>query len=198
MEALIEAPATRRWWRRTGALVQPLLITIVGAARVPRRHRSVAVLAALAVLLVVGLVGCGHSTTVPDGGQQVHVVTAGSEVRLEPASVRAGDIYLVLDEPTTNISLVQRRHTAEATPGPMTNDDLTRIAQGDEGGTSIEGFENSQCEETRRAADRGQLMVPGGCGNVFKVTVPAGRYAILLGGPPMGVPPPIAVLEVLP
>ena len=159
-----------------------------------RRFSSLAAIAGLAVVLV----GCLGSTAVPPGAQMVHVVTSGSDVRLVPATVRTGDIYLVLDEPTTDITLVQRKSTAEETPGPMTDDDLTRIAQGDEEGTAMSGFENSQCSATRRATDSGQLMVPGGCGNVFMVTLSAGKYAILLGGPPMGVPSPTAVLEVLP
>ena len=81
----------------------------------------------------------------------------------------------------------------------MTVDDLTRMAAGDEDGTYRESFENSQCDAAQRAADRGQLMVPV-AGNVFMMTLPAGRYAILIGGPESetGLPSPMAVLDVLP
>ena len=51
-------------------------------------------------LLTSLVVGCGRGQTpIPPGAQVVHVVATESEVRLDPASVQAGDVYLVLDEP---------------------------------------------------------------------------------------------------
>lgn len=156
---------------------------------------------ALVGLLTVVLVGCGRGQTpIPPGAQQVHVVVTESEVRLDPGTVRAGDVYLVLDAPLDgSIVFVQRKRTAAATPGPLTNDDLARLAHGDTEGTSIGGMDAGGCDAAQNAEDRGQM---GPCGNVFKVVLLEGKYAMLgdmPGSNPPGLPlPSIAVLEVLP
>jgi hypothetical protein len=140
----------------------------------------------------------------------VHVVATESEVRLDPATVHAGDVYLVLDEPVDgSFRFVERKRTAEEIPGPLSDDDLERIAQGSLGGTATGGLDAGGCGPEQDARARGQL---GYCGNVMKVSLVAGKYAIL--GPawierdtraeptanPSGflVPPSMAVLEVLP
>jgi hypothetical protein len=141
----------------------------------------------------------------------VQVVATASEVRLDPATVHAGDVYLVLAEPADgSFAFVERKRSAAETPGPLGDDDLARVANGDTEGTSI-GAYSVGCDAAQRVEDRGQL---GYCGNVWKVTVVAGKYAIL--GPawteqeteasvdstadPAGfvAPPSMAVLEVLP
>jgi hypothetical protein len=61
--------------------------------------------------------------------------------------------------------------------GPLTEDDLRRLADGDTQGTSIQGFETSGCDAGRRADDLGRLKVPGGCGNVFWVPGLVPQYA---------------------
>jgi len=55
------------------------------------------------VVILVGLlagllVGCDGSARIPPGAQQVHVVATDTEVRMDPPTVHAGDVYLVLDE----------------------------------------------------------------------------------------------------
>jgi hypothetical protein len=148
-------------------------------------------LAGLTVIAASGLAGCGESRTlVPPGGQEVHVVVAGSEVSLRPATVRAGDIYLVLDVPMSGVILVQRKATAEETPGPLTDAELARLATGDTFHTQMTGGFGTG--EPR--------------GNVHKVALSAGRYAFLTDDPVLladragGVIPPawMAILEVLP
>ncbi len=123
-----------------------------------------------------------------------------SGVRLDPASVRAGDIYVVLDTPGSGVGFAQRqRGPAPETPGPLTDEDLDRLARGDTGGTNIGGFSDSGCSAEQRAEDRG---LQGYCGNVFKVILTPGKYAFftgnLDGGPPGDYSQSIAVLEVLP
>ncbi len=164
--------------------------------------------------LVAGvLVGCGRGQTpIPAGAQVVHVVATESEVRLDPATVRAGDVYLVLDEPLEgSITFVERKRTAADTPGPLDDNDLERLAHGDTEFTSIGGLGVGGCSAAQNAEDRGQM---GPCGNVMKVTVRPGKYAILGPGwtmqetepsvdptaAPGGFVPPtsMAVLEVLP
>jgi hypothetical protein len=148
---------------------------------------------------VVGGLRCAETGN-PADAQLVHVV-AGPNVQIEPDTVRAGDIYIVL-EPTTSVVFVRRMAAAGDVAGPLTEDDLRRLAGGDTQGTSIEGFETSGCDAERRDADRGRLKIPGGCGNVFWVPglVP-GKYAFLAEDPTAlapGAPVPIAILEVLP
>ena len=88
-------------------------------------------------LLAGALAGCAGPTSVPPGAQQVHVVVSGSEVRLEPATARAGDIYFVIDTPGAAVSWVQRKSTEEETPGPMSDTDLARLARGDSQGMIV-------------------------------------------------------------
>ncbi len=170
---------------------------------------------ALVGLLVAVLAGCGQGqSTVPPGAQLVHLVATQSEVRLDAASVRAGDVYLQLDEPPDggSFTFVERKSTEDETPGPMTDNDLERLAHGDTRGTSSSAYGPS-CGGPQ-GADRGHLVAPGVCGNVWKFVLVEGKYAIL--GPawteqqtepsvdptadPAGfIPPPtMTVIEVLP
>jgi hypothetical protein len=156
--------------------------------------------AILAIGLVGGVpLGCTGLTPVPSGAQQVHVTSTDSELHLQPETVRAGDVYLVLDGPRQSVVLVSRKRTAEETPGPMTDDDLERITHGDTEGTSMEGF-SVGCSADQRAAARNLV---GYCGNVYKLVLGAGKYAILLDSPdsdpPRLVPArSMVVLEVTP
>lgn len=163
-------------------------------------------------LLVGVLAGCGRNTPIPPGAQVVHVVATGSEVRLDPATVHAGDVYLVLEEPLDgSFDFVALIRTDAATTGPMSDDDLERLAHGDTEGTSMEGF-SVGCDPVQQAESRGQT---GQCGNAFgPMVLTEGKYAILgpgwtmmetepsvvpTAGPGGFLPPPtMAVLEVLP
>jgi hypothetical protein len=170
---------------------------------------------ALVGLLVGVLAGCGQSAaTVPPGAQLVHLVATQSEVRLDLASVHAGDVFLQLDEPHDggSFTFVERKSTAEETPGPLTDNDLERLAHGDTRGTSFSAYGPS-CGGPSEA-DRGHLVQEGHCGDVWKFVLVPGKYAILGPGwteaqteasvdptaPPSGfVPPPtMTVLLVLP
>lgn len=150
----------------------------------------------LLALLIVAVAGCGRGqATIPPGGQQVHVSVTGSEVRLDPATVRAGDLYIVLDTPGSVVGFAQRQRSAAETPGPLSDEDLDRLARGDTEGTSIGGFDDIGCDADQRAEDRGQM---GYCGNVFKEVLTPGKYAFFLGDPEGEGPRSVAVLEVLP
>ena len=151
----------------------------------------------VAALLVVG---CGRGQeAVPAGAQLVAVRATGSEVHLDPATVRAGDVYVVLETPGSSVGFVQRKSTAEERPGPLTDEDLARLARGDTQGTAIGGFDDFGCSPEQRAEDRGRM---GPCGNVFRLVLGAGRYAFfagdLDGASPGDYSGSIAVLEVLP
>jgi hypothetical protein len=131
----------------------------------------------LVCLLTGVLVGCGRATPIPAGAQVVHVVITATEVRLTPTTVRAGDVYLVLDEPLNgSIMFAERQRSADERPGPLSDDDLERIAHGDTEGTAIGGLDAGGCSPEQDAEDRGQM---GPCGNVMKVVLVAGKYAVL-------------------
>lgn len=142
------------------------------------------------------LVGCGRGQTpIPPGAQQVHVVVTESEVRLDPATVRAGDVYVVLDTPGSSVGFAQRQRGAAETPGPVSDDDLARLAHGDLEGFGFGGFSDTGCSAEQRAEDRGQM---GPCGNVVKTVLTEGKYAFFIHGSDGVTPPSITVLEVLP
>ena len=154
----------------------------------------------IALSLMVGVAsGCGGLTSIPSGAQQVHIADTETSLDLQPSTVRAGEVYVVLDGPRQSVVLVMEKRTAEATPGPMSDDDLDRLSRGDTEGTSIEGI-SVTCSAEQRAAARGQV---GYCGNVYRFTLAPGKYAFLLGPqdgqPPRPVAPgSMAVLEVTP
>ncbi len=153
--------------------------------------RKVIVSAALAWALA----GCDAGLqSIPVGAQEVHVVITDTDVRLAPDTVRAGDVYLVLDAPLVgSLVFVEGKRTAAADPGPLSDDDLARLARGDTEGTAISGVDSGGCAEAR-----GKM---GHCGNVMKVVLHEGKYAIFADmpeGDPSGPRPPMAVLKVLP
>lgn len=153
--------------------------------------RSTVVLGALAILLV----GCGRPYTysIPQGAQVVHVVSTASEVRLEPASVHGGDVWMVIDAEAASYTFVGASRPGGREGDPLTDDDLARLARGDTQYTATSGFSAGGCSPEQAAEDRGKM---GPCGNVMKFTVRAGKYAVLWGD--TAHPLPMAVLEVLP
>lgn len=125
------------------------------------RHPGLTLTAAVAAVLAAGgLAACDMATRIPPGAQQVRVVGTGTEVRLNPPTVRAGDVYLVLEG-----SALFFQHAAAVQgeqSGPMSGDDLTRLAQnGDQ-------FHTMTVE-----------LYPGYAGNVYKYALAAGKYAFL-------------------
>jgi len=159
-----------------------------------------AMTAGVACLLAGALAACGRGqTAVPAGAQQVHVEVDGPAVRLSPATVRAGEIYVVLDTPGSSVGFAQRQLTPSETPGPLTQEDIERLARGDTEGTAIGGFDDIGCSAEQRAEDRGRT---GPCGNVFKLVLIQGKYAMFTGNlddrPPGDDSGSIAVLEVTP
>jgi hypothetical protein len=167
-----------------------------------------------AVLLLGSLAGivagCGRGQVpIPAGAQEVHIVVIESGLRLDPATVRAGDIYVVLDTPRSSVGFVSRKR-GNLDNGPLSDDDIARLAHGDTQGFAVEGFDLEGCSDEQRAEDLGQM---GYCGNVFKMVLVPGKYAFTgpgwseqqtealvppTPGPPGSLPRWVAVLEVLP
>jgi hypothetical protein len=143
----------------------------------------------LAAVVALVMTGCDLHTpmTISAGAQQVHIVVTESEVRLTPTTVQAGDVYLVLDGPGQGFSFVTLGG------GPFDDEAIARLEQGDLQNTAIEGFQVS-CAPDGWSEERAWE----GCGDVFKVSVVEGRYAILAPGERPGVRPIMAALNVVP
>lgn len=138
---------------------------------------------ALFLALLGTLGGCETATAIPGGAQQVEVDATGPAVILRPATVHAGDVYLVVDLPQNNPqgpSLV----LVEGTGGPLTDAAVARFTQtGDEQDKVFVMIDNS-C-----------------CGKVHRETFAAGKYAFVLEADslPPGVPPSsVTILQVTP
>ncbi|MGZ8512168.1 MAG: hypothetical protein ACXWWL_01860 [Candidatus Limnocylindria bacterium] len=142
---------------------------------------TVGLLALVAVLVSLW----GTPPRIPPTAQTAYIVVTSAEVHLEPATLRAGDVYFVLEEPDAEqhgggFAFVHAGYGSPCcdTPIPLTDDHVDRIEQGDYQGTNIEG----------------------GWGEYTRLTLRAGNYVFLSGGGgEPGVPPEsITVLEVLP
>jgi hypothetical protein len=87
------------------ARLKRVLQRVPSSSTVPRAHdvkQPMKMPIPPVALVTILVVGCGRGQTpIPAGAQVVHVFATESEVRLEPATVHAGDVYLVLDEPLT-------------------------------------------------------------------------------------------------
>ncbi len=120
-------------------------------------------------LLVAWAIGACEpgAIVVPSGGQAIHVIVNGDAVQLEPLTVRAGDVYVVLDQTGTNVVLVQAKAAPEETPGPLTDEQLDRISHGD----------------TFHTAITGGFASGGPHGNVSKLVLAPGKYAFLADSP---------------
>ena len=122
------------------------------------RTRAISAWAVGAACLSLVLAACGAS--IPPGAQQVHVVGTPTEVRLGPSTVHAGDVYFVMEG-----SVLFFQHSAAVQgeqSGPMSEDDLTRLAQ------TGDTFHTSS-----------GVLSPGYGGNVNKFTLLPGKYAFL-------------------
>jgi hypothetical protein len=159
------------------------------------RHGPGVVRQALLAIVVGAAVACVPATPVPSGAQVVHIAITPSSVTLQPDSVRAGDVYLELDAPeSAPFTFVASTDTPNATPGPLTPDQLAGVRTGNLFHTVTVAFNAGGCSTSQDAAARGTT---GECGNVRKVTVAPGTYVISAGDPAV-VGTPLAVLTVTP
>ena len=130
---------------------------------------------------------------VPPGAQVVHVTVTEDSVQLVPASVQAGDVYLVLEGPNPSISFVGRMEADDARMRGMDKAQVRAVAQGDFRSTGIDGISVS-CEVGAWTEARHWE----GCGENVQLTLAPGFYVVLPGSEDPGVAPVMAVLEVSP
>ena len=142
--------------------------------------------------MLLALAACAGNAPIPSGAQQVHITVTESGVELQPNSVPAGDVYLVLDDGA--ISFIERKAGAYATTEPLTDEQIAQIGDGNLQDTSASGLEANNCDPQQNASARGMT---GPCGNVMKVTLQPGKYLIVAGAPEEP-GSPSAVLEASP
>jgi hypothetical protein len=118
------------------------------------------------------LAGCGMSQRpIPPSAQQVHVTVTPEDVRLIPATVRAGLVYVVLDTPNTSYTFVSTG-SGEDGEAPLSDDDLARLATGDTQGYSFSTFGAEDCTAEQVAEGRGMMGPP--CGNAIEMNLAPG------------------------
>jgi hypothetical protein len=143
----------------------------------------------VSLMILSGAVGgCSNAVAIPSGAQQIHVVATVTEVHVTPATVHAGDIYLVLDLP-------QAQGVELEMVGPLTDAASARLAQTGDAGEGV-GYQSLGV-----AYHCGLPWEHASCGNVYKETLAVGKYAFDLGGTsgPQPVPPAsMGVLDVQP
>lgn len=155
-------------------------------SRIPRS------LAAAIAAMLLGLAACTGNAPIPSGAQQVQITVTDSDVELQPNSVPAGDVYLVLDSGAINF--IERKAGAYATSEPLSDEQIAQIGDGNLQDTSASGLEANSCDDEQNAAARGMT---GPCGNVMLVKVQSGSYLIVAGAPEEA-GAPSAVLTVTP
>src|SRR6476659_5666410 len=105
----------------------------------------------LHLLLVAALlVACRTADPIPSGAQQVHVAVTQSSVTINPKTVRAGDVYVVLEGPELHVGFAMSVPNAGASPGPLSDADLDRLARGDVHGLGLNSFDVG-CDAAQRA-----------------------------------------------
>ena len=152
----------------------------------------------LLVLITGAVGGCGSAIAIPPGAVQVHVVATVTQVNVTPATVRAGDVYLVLDLPHVagqDDSALAAQGVELQMVGPLTDAALARLAQTGDGGEGV-GYQSLGV-----AYHCGLPWEHAICGNVDKEALAVGKYAFELGGrggPQPAPPTSMAVLDVQP
>jgi hypothetical protein len=182
-------PATERpevWYAVAFGIAAAVILVAIVVAEQRAVRAAVALSGGLAVALValvVVLVSVwGTPPRIAADAQVVHVVITASEVRVDPATVHGGEVHFMVegaDGPADHVgfTFVSAGYAQDATPLPLSDAALARLARGDYQRTGMEG----------------------GWGNYATFTLLEGNYAFLTGPDQPGVPPQsMAVLEVLP
>ena len=150
-------------------------------------------LTVLSIATLLTLAACTGNAPIPSGAQQVHIYLDEGTLVLQPGVVRAGDVYLVLEDQAA-ISLIERRAGVYGSPEALSWEQIHQIEGGNLQDTSVSGLESTTCDSQQRAAARGMT---GPCGNVMRVTVQSGMY-LIVAGPPEDPGRPTVVLSVSP
>lgn len=150
---------------------------------------------ALVLSLLAAGTGCDvhEPIVIPAGAQVVHLTATDDEVQVDPASVAAGEVYVVLEGPKPTIYLVSNQSGPDSDPRGMTPAELARLADGDMQFTLTDAFAVT-CGFDAWTEDRHWE----GCGENVRLTLAPGFHAFVASDEVPGVRPVMAVLEVRP
>jgi len=136
------------------------------------RWRRLVAHVGLGLLVAGSMAGCERALVVPSGVQTVHATVTRDSVRLEPATVHEGMVYLTVDSDGTELELVGGAAIGGGDTDPralvgLTDEHLDAVLHGDLVDTYISsGFRSGG--ELGNASELGEL--------------PAGKYLFLPDG----------------
>jgi hypothetical protein len=136
--------------------------------RLSEAHARSLVLASIAVTALLGCDGHAPVIVIPDGGQVVHAVIAGGAIRLDPATARAGDVYLVVDTPDTSVVFIEGMAAPEASAGPLSDSQIDALRES--GRTYHTAITCCYMHDSRGGASA-------------KLALPAGKYVFVIDDP---------------
>ena len=145
----------------------------------------------IGLLVAGGLAGCERALVIPSGAQTVHATVTRDSVRLEPATLHAGMVYITVDSDGAELMLIGGGNPGSGGLVGLTDARLDAILHGDLVNASISsGFRSGG--ELGNASELGELppgkylFLPDGI-----VILEPGAYDSI----PLGA---VAVLEVVP
>ena len=150
---------------------------------------------ALAAIVLMALTACEPPRVViPEGATNVvHVHPRPDNLQLDPAKVKAGVVYFVIEGPGTDFSLVRRKPAPDADATSMSAAQIEAVRHGDYQSTQLESYAVS-CAPDSWTEERHWE----GCRENSMVSLAPGLYAVVQGPDEPGVAPIMAVLEVEP
>jgi hypothetical protein len=155
------------------------------------RGRQLVTWVGAGLLVAAALGGCERALVIPSGAQTVHATVTRDWVRIAPASVHAGMVYLTVDTDGTELALIGGDTGANGGLVGLTDAQLDAVLRGDLRNT-FQGSGFRSGGELGNASELGDL-VPG------KYLFLPGRIVTLEPGAYGSIPlDAVAVLEVLP
>ncbi len=115
------------------------------------------------LLIAAGIVGCERALVIPSGAQTVHATVTRDSVRIEPATVHAGMVYITVDTDGSELVFIsgsdaESGEGGQPRLGGLTDVRLDAVLHGDLADVSIaSGFRSGG--ELGNASELGELSV---------------------------------------
>ncbi len=107
-------------------------------------------------LLTAGLAACEGALVIPSGAQTVHATVTHGSVRLEPAIVHAGMVYITVDSDGAELVIIGGGGAGPAGLTGLTDERLDAVVHGDLASTYVgSGFRSGG--ELGNASELGEL-----------------------------------------
>ena len=88
-----------------------------GSDRMVTRWRRLVACVGVGLLVAAGIAGCELALVIPSGAQTVHATVTRDSVRLEPATVHAGMVYLTVDSDGAELMFIGGGNSRERRSG---------------------------------------------------------------------------------